>query len=183
MSTKKTEYDHAQEILPGIFLGNVIAANDVMFLLTNKITHILDIGKNTPLSKRYLNLIYHDVDVHDTIDEPISEHFDTLIVWIHNSSQPPNKCLVHCAMGISRSVTIMCAYLIQKFKISYETAIKKIQDIRENAKPNIGFQKQLQTFATSLGIVHQEQQQEKKEEPQHERKNVIDIDLECFQWL
>lgn len=46
-------------------------------------------------------------------------------------------------MGVSRSATIVIAYLIRKYKCSYEKAYKKVKDRRQIVKPNSGFVMQL----------------------------------------
>ena len=50
-------------------------------------------------------------------------------------------------MGISRSATVVCAYLIASTKMSASDAISFAIFRRNVVCPNIGFRKQLQTYA------------------------------------
>jgi ribosomal protein S26 len=60
-----------------------------------------------------------------------------------------NKVLVHCASGISRSGTIIIAYLTMKHAMSYEQAYTFAQQQRSAIHPNSGFQRQLKELATA----------------------------------
>ena len=54
--------------------------------------------------------------------------------------------LVHCVAGISRSATIVAAYLIRKCQITTKKAISLLKKQRVQIKPNPGFMKQLQQY-------------------------------------
>ena len=51
--------------------------------------------------------------------EEISEQFDEMLKVCPNNNK--NRILVHCAMGISRSSSIVIMYLMKKFGISFES--------------------------------------------------------------
>ncbi len=54
--------------------------------------------------------------------------------------------LVHCAQGMSRSVSILAAYLMWKEHISTDTALEAIKSARPCSNPNEGFVAQLREF-------------------------------------
>ena len=62
--------------------------------------------------------------------------------------------MVHCASGVSRSVSMVVGYLIQKRKIGYEEALTFVRKGRSRGCPNFGFQHQLREFANASGNVH-----------------------------
>jgi dual specificity MAP kinase phosphatase len=47
--------------------------------------------------------------------------------------------LVHCSQGVSRSVTLVVAYLMWKLGKSYYEVFEVVKAIRGVASPNIGF--------------------------------------------
>lgn len=57
--------------------------------------------------------------------------------------------MIHCWAGISRSASIVIAYLINKHKMSYDIAFKHVQSKRSFIYPNEGFVRQLKSFAES----------------------------------
>ena len=58
--------------------------------------------------------VYYRVDVEDISKEPISLFFEEAIDFIHEHLQKSENVFVHCRAGVSRSATIVIAYLIAK---------------------------------------------------------------------
>ena len=58
--------------------------------------------------------------------------------------------LVHCAAGISRSATIVIAYLMKKNKWSYQEAYNFVRKKRNVICPNSGFVRQLRNYEKKL---------------------------------
>ena len=72
------------------------------------------------------------------------------IKFIENVREKGGSVLFHCILEISRSVSIMIAYIILIEKISYDKAFKIVQSKREISSPNVGFSIQLQKFLYSF---------------------------------
>lgn len=53
-------------------------------------------------------------------------------------------------MGISRSATVVCAYLIAQEGMTGPTAIEFVRERRPIICPNIGFQRQLDEYAVKV---------------------------------
>lgn len=53
---------------------------------------------------------------------------------------------MHCAYGVSRSSTLVLAFLMKKFKIGYSEAFIYARRKRPVIKPNYGFEKQLRIW-------------------------------------
>lgn len=141
------------EILPRLFLGNQQAAGKPMernpdweekkqFLKEKGITHILCCTED---QKHYFpeDFTYGSVPLNDVSDADISRHFDSSFLFIEEGLKK-GGVLVHCAAGVSRSSSIMIAYLIRKFMLNYEEAYHFVKSKRPCVEPNEGFKKQLQ---------------------------------------
>lgn len=63
---------------------------------------------------------------------------------------PAGRVLVHCAMGVSRSATIVLAFLMIYENMTLVEAIQKVQTHRDIC-PNSGFLRQLQVLDNRLG--------------------------------
>lgn len=61
-------------------------------------------------------------------------------------SSKENKVLVHCAAGISRSPTLVLAYMIKKYHFSLDDAVKKMRKLRSIIDPNLSFIGQLRCW-------------------------------------
>lgn len=73
-----------------------------------------------------------------------------MIKFIEAAREKNGRVLVHCIQGISRSVTLVIAYLILTKKLNYDEAFKIVQSRRSIASPNLGFAIQLQNFYQRL---------------------------------
>ena len=56
------------------------------------------------------------------------------------------RVLVHCAAGVSRSSATVIYYLMTREYMSYDTALKRVRDVRHIAWPNEGFEYQLRAL-------------------------------------
>jgi atypical dual specificity phosphatase len=54
-------------------------------------------------------------------------------------------------MGVSRSATVVCAYLIATKAMTAPEAIAFVTERRSIVSPNVGFQRQLETYAMRFG--------------------------------
>lgn len=61
--------------------------------------------------------------------------------------------LVHCLAGVSRSVTITVAYLMQTKKLTLNEAYDYVKTCKPNISPNFNFMGQLLEFQRSLGHI------------------------------
>ncbi|XP_016120071.1 dual specificity protein phosphatase 22-B-like [Sinocyclocheilus grahami] len=68
---------------------------------------------------------------------------------MHESRLKGEGCLVHCLAGVSRSVTLVVAYLMTVTTLGWQEALAAVKVARPCASPNMGFQKQLLEFETS----------------------------------
>lgn len=60
--------------------------------------------------------------------------------------------LVHCLAGVSRSVTVTVAYLMQKLHLSLNDAYDLVKRKKSNISPNFNFMGQLLDFERSLRL-------------------------------
>jgi atypical dual specificity phosphatase len=61
-------------------------------------------------------------------------------------STPKNVVLVHCLAGMSRSATIVCAYLLATTSMNTQETISFVRSKRSIIQPNYGFEKQLKAW-------------------------------------
>nr|KAF6443550.1 dual specificity phosphatase 22 [Molossus molossus] len=90
-----------------------------------------------------------------------TRHFKESIRFIHECRLRGEGCLVHCLAGVSRSVTLVIAYIMTVTDFGWEDALHTVRAGRSCANPNLGFQRQLQEFEKHE--VHQYRQWLKEE--------------------
>lgn len=112
-----------------------------------KITHILSVLDydvyETGHFKDYTTM---QVRLDDDPNENILAHFADTNKFIETAIEAGGRVFVHCAMGKSRSATIICAYLMWKFGVSPHEALSQLQEGRGVADPNPGFWEQLEVY-------------------------------------
>ena len=82
------------------------------------------------------------VKVEDTRAADISAHFDETGAFIRVRGVG-GRCVVHCAFGQSRSVTVAAAYMVTHRDMSLGAALEAIRSVRPCACPNPSFMTQL----------------------------------------
>jgi len=128
-----------------LYLTDMFAANDKGLLINRNIKGIISLGgfEEQVYYIHHDGIEHHYVYIDDDEDEPISEHFKECVDFIDSID---GAVLVHCYAGISRSATIVIAYLMIKRGMVYEEAIRFVQKKRSFICPNKGFLKELEKY-------------------------------------
>lgn len=132
------------KVLPGLYLGNFRDAKDTVQLTENKITHILSIHDNSrPI---LMDKVYLCLPVSDSPTQNISQFFSQCNDFIHSARVNGDNVLVHCLAGVSRSVTVVVAYVMTVTELGWRDSLNAVRGARSCAGPNCGFQRQLLEF-------------------------------------
>ncbi|XP_069469618.1 dual specificity protein phosphatase 22 isoform X2 [Ambystoma mexicanum] len=91
-------------------------------------------------------LKYLCIPASDSPSQNLIRHFKESTTFIHECRLRGEGCLVHCLAGVSRSVTLVVAYVMTITDLGWEDALSAVRAARSCANPNTGFQKQLQDF-------------------------------------
>ncbi|KAI5983142.1 hypothetical protein EDD15DRAFT_1921630 [Pisolithus albus] len=127
-----------------LFIGNLAAALSQDTRRKLGITHVLSVCAEHTFEPHENWLT---VAVQDSEYEDLLIHFPRTCAFIQSALDEGGRVLVHCMMGISRSATVVCAYLMLSQRLSAQAAIRFLQRRRPQVHPNYGFRKQLQAFA------------------------------------
>ncbi|KAJ6623021.1 hypothetical protein lerEdw1_014857 [Lerista edwardsae] len=117
-------------------------------LAKHKITHILSVHNNAkPLLE---DISYLCISASDSSSQNLIQHFKECIRFIHECRLHGGGCLIHCLAGVSRSTTILVAYLMTVTNLGWEECLAATKAVRSYVSPNFGFQQQLQEYETTL---------------------------------
>jgi len=86
------------------------------------------------------------IDIMDIPSADLRSHLDDACARIEKSLAAGKNVLVHCQQGISRSASVVIAYLIKNHGMSYEFAFAFVKKYRPCIKPNSGFVKCLKEW-------------------------------------
>ncbi len=84
-------------------------------------------------------------------DVLLKDRFDETIQFMDTAFENPStRILVHCNLGISRSTTIILAYLMKTYNATVLETFKFLRHRRPIVCPNMGFLRQLIDYETEL---------------------------------
>lgn len=129
------------KVIDGLYIGDIVTSNNFKLLKEKNIDIIISLVNE---SNEYNKIKYHKFPIEDNRSENISLLFEQTNKLIHNALDEKKNILVHCHNGVSRSVTIILAYLLTT-NLSLREAFYLVKNNRTSTftRPNVGFAKQL----------------------------------------
>jgi dual specificity phosphatase 12 len=138
------EYHHMDQILPGLWVGDLHSAKDADALTANNIHSILTVMRGRfSVPETFFR---HQIPLDDVEDADVLQHMIPSITFIQAELDKGKGILVHCQAGTSRSATIAAAYIMYSQNVDASTAIDLIRKVRSSISPNAGFIVQLEIF-------------------------------------
>jgi len=140
--------ENASRVLQNLYLGGKEAVQDVKSLELQGICAVVCCSRDheIPDEKFVPGLEYMRVDVEDMGREPIGLFFPETTEFIHTQLLQERPVLVHCKAGVSRSASILLAYLMEYRQYSLIDAFRLLIRLRPEITPNPGFMTQLVTY-------------------------------------
>lgn len=133
------------EVADNLYVGNISTATNKELLLEKGITHVINI-----LSQRFepypSDFEYMHIHAYDVINWTLIYNFQATNLFIRDALKDGGKVYIHCMCGVSRSVSVLLAYLMTQSTKSLDVLLQEVQAARPVANPNPGFIKQLIEF-------------------------------------
>lgn len=148
-------------ILGGLYLGSYLSltGGEENYLDQNHITHIVSAFKGELSEEFQTKYTVKSIPVDDDELTNIIQYFDESNEFINKAlypdetefergvKKPFKTCvLMICQAGVSRSCTLLAAYLMKKYNLSPDQAIHAIQRKRSSVQPNDNFREQLELY-------------------------------------
>lgn len=145
--------DTAPDEIPSLVIPNLyIGSQDCCCpnsLSCFKIDQVLSIGIEIELSCKQPNITYNFIPCLDLPETNLTPVINQCFPIIRSALQDNKNILVHCNAGVSRSASIVIAFLIQEKQNNFDTAYAVLKSTRPSIRPNPGFLNQLKKL-TSL---------------------------------
>jgi protein-tyrosine phosphatase len=147
----------ADEIIPGLWLGNRAAAGDTNFAKQKNIRAVFNCTKDIPFNPEIPR--QYRVPVDDSLQEP---DISKLEAWSYEIAYKiaseyrrgrteGSAILVHCAAGMQRSAASVAMYLIATQAMTTDEAIAFIQKKRPIAfRPGANFERSIRGFEAAF---------------------------------
>lgn len=144
----------AHRVDGNVWVGGYLAAADPDFVRKRGFTRIVKMIADDPTYKggyhRHAGVKYFVAAAEDVPTYDIRNDMVEAVKFIREGVAAGEKVLVHCHAGISRSVTVVLAYLMICRDCNLDTALAIVTSARPIARPNLGFMAHLR--ATDLRI-------------------------------
>merc|ERR1712183_160597 len=150
-SSEESPKSYGNEIIPGLYITDISQASSEEFIAKNKITAMVTLSnQEIPVSIRQKLREYKFIKILDNCQANIQSYFEECFRFIEENLKNDGRVVVHCQAGISRSPTIVMAYLMKKWECSWSVACNYVQKKRSCAAPNFSFIGQLLNFESIL---------------------------------
>ncbi|KAF7187232.1 Dual specificity protein phosphatase 1 [Pseudocercospora fuligena] len=132
----------------GLFIGGLHALYQRQDLFRQyKISHIVSmLDFDIYEAGHFKDYKHMHVRIDDDPNENMLEHLEATSDFIENALSNGGAVFVHCAMGKSRSATIVVAYLMRKYGKTPDEALAQLCEGRPVCEPNPGFMEQLDVY-------------------------------------
>ncbi|XP_060912300.1 uncharacterized protein si:dkey-175m17.7 [Labrus mixtus] len=150
LMTPDAENAVVSAILPFLFLGNERDAQDLDLLMRLNIGYVVNVTTHLPLYHVNSGLRYKRLPATDNSKQNLRQYFEEVFEFIEEAYQSGQGVLVHCQAGVSRSATIVIAYLMKHTLMTMTDAYKYVRSRRPVVSPNLNFMGQLLEFERDL---------------------------------
>eukprot|EP01033_Poteriospumella_lacustris_P001987 gene1987-1446_t len=103
---------------------------------------------------------YHKLPIHDSVGQPLLPYIYSAMQFLEtNILHRQRTVLVHCAAGVSRSASMVIAFLMKQNRWDFDTARQFVWEKRPTINPNPRFEKELRCHWYPICVPPQEQEE------------------------
>lgn len=141
----------AIKVKDGLFIGDELAAQDLEFVISNKVSHIVNwAGREIPnhwepVGIEYLTFYWVDQD-NQVLFDPDDNITNEILNFIDEALESGESWLVHSIRGQSRASVALSAYFMQKYRWSLYKTLEFLNSRRPNLEIRAAFVSQLAEF-------------------------------------
>ncbi|KAF9908622.1 tyrosine/serine/threonine protein phosphatase pps1 [Linnemannia zychae] len=143
-------------ILPFLYLGNLAHASNPGLLQSLGIKYVLSVGEEAHGLNVHIGQVGEGIkstqfmvklvdDMFDNGVDPLWRHIENCVAFVDEARKNNTRVLIHCRVGVSRSATIVIAYLMAHYNLSLVDAYLLVRARRLSViiQPNLLFMYEL----------------------------------------
>ncbi len=134
--------DPMNYIIDNIYLGGNDAASDENYLKQYNITTVINCAEEIVSVYKDIKLL--ELNLYDSFNQPLFPKFEVAYKFIKKNSK--NNILIHCALGVSRSASLVAFYMMKEKGWDYDTCYNYMKERRPIVDPNSNFVGQLREY-------------------------------------
>ena len=115
------EFIGALKVKDGLFIGDEFSAQDLEFVVANKVTHIINCASKQvanhweAIGVKYFPLYWQDTDYQIIVDKK-NQVFNKIFDFIEETLSIGESVLVHSVRGQCRCICVVAAYIMRKYR-------------------------------------------------------------------
>jgi atypical dual specificity phosphatase len=144
-------------ITQNLYLGSAMCRNEIVISMLN-ISHIISFSDYQEKNLQLSNIKTLHWQISDSLSTKLMPVFPSAVRWISNAiNEDKGTVLVHCDQGVSRSATIIIAYLLSSNEnfSTVDAALNYVKSKRSVIRPNSSFLQQLEEYLISIKTSNQ----------------------------
>ncbi|PVZ96481.1 hypothetical protein BB558_007632 [Smittium angustum] len=144
------------QITEDLYLGNEYQARNVSLLKKLNIKYVLNLAKEVqgPMSHMENSEIRYKHHRWDHAEDDISNFFESCFEFIDEAISSNCNVLVHCQLGVSRSATLVIAYIMHSKKLTFSKAYDYVKSRNPKTCPNLSLIAQLMEYEKTLNLTY-----------------------------
>lgn len=145
----------AVKIKDGVFVGDELAAQDLEFVVANKVTHVINCcGRQVPnhwepIGVVYLTYYWVDNESQIILD-PKDVVVNEIVNFIEECLNHAESVLIHSVRGQSRSCCVLAAYMMRKYSWTLRKTMEFLMARRPDLNLKPSFLQQLSSYERRL---------------------------------
>ncbi|XP_078392014.1 dual specificity protein phosphatase 10-like [Cetorhinus maximus] len=149
--TPDVENAELSPIVPFLYLGNERDAQDLAKMRQLNVGYVINVTTHLPLYHAQVgNVRYKRLPATDNSKQNLRQYFEEAFEFIEEAHRSGKGVLIHCQAGVSRSATLVIAYLMKHTLMTMTDAYKYVKGKRPIISPNLNFMGQLLEFEMDL---------------------------------
>ncbi|CAD8132498.1 unnamed protein product [Paramecium pentaurelia] len=148
------DYMGAIKVKDGVFLGDQFASQDLEFIVTNKVSRIMNCAsKQIPNHWESIGIVYMSFPWLDNDQQIIFQSDETIniaIKFIDDALINEESVIVLSVKGHNRSVAVLCVYLMKKYRWTLYKTLQFMHNRRPDLEIKAHFFNQLLSIETRL---------------------------------
>ncbi|CAG9314642.1 unnamed protein product [Blepharisma stoltei] len=138
----------AIKIKDGLFIGDEYSSQDLEFVVSSKVTHIINCAATQlpnhwePIGISYLSFPWQDLDSQIIFDAN-STSFDECYDFIEEAVDACESVLIHSVLGKSRCICVVAGYIMKKYRWTLVKTLEFLNSRRPNLELRQNFVNQL----------------------------------------
>ena len=134
--------DPMNYIIDNIYLGGNDAASDENYLKQYNITTVINCAEE--IVSVYKDIKFLELNLYDSFNQPLFPKFEVAYKFIKKNSK--NNILIHCALGVSRSASLVAFYMMKEKGWDYDICYNYMKERRPIVNPNSNYVEQLREY-------------------------------------